>query len=63
MRSSAIDDRGQRDATVATIAGIAGGAALITGVVLYRLGHRDDAQHVAIVPHRDGGEVSVAWQF
>ncbi|MEO8842571.1 MAG: hypothetical protein ABI591_15790 [Kofleriaceae bacterium] len=59
-----IDDRGQRDATIATVAGITGGAALITGAVLYEIGRRDDrAQHVAVVPHRDGGEVRIAWRF
>jgi tetratricopeptide (TPR) repeat protein len=59
-----IDDRGQRDATIATVAGITGGAALITGVVLYGLGRRDErAQHVAVVPHPGGGEVRLAWRF
>jgi hypothetical protein len=60
----AIDDRGQRDATIATVVGIAGGAALITGAVLYGLGrHEERAQHVAIVPHPGGGEVRLAWRF
>lgn len=59
-----IDDRGQRDATIATVAGITSGAALITGAVLYGLGRRDErAQHVAVVPHPGGGEVRLAWRF
>jgi hypothetical protein len=59
-----IDDRGQRDATIATVAGITGGAALITGAVLYGLGRRDErAQHLAVVPHPGGGEVRLAWRF
>lgn len=59
-----IDDRGQRDATIATVAGITGGAALITGAVLYGLGwHDEHTHHLAVVPHRDGGEVRLAWRF
>jgi tetratricopeptide (TPR) repeat protein len=59
-----IDDRGQRDATIATVASITGGAALITGAVLYSLGRRDErAQHLAVVPHPGGGEVRLAWRF
>jgi len=59
-----IYDRGQRDATIATVAGITSGAALITGAVLYGLGRRDErAQHVSVVPHPGGGEVRLAWRF
>ncbi|HET9990442.1 MAG TPA: hypothetical protein VFQ65_18050 [Kofleriaceae bacterium] len=59
-----LDDRGHRDDTITAIAGISGGAALLTGAVLYGLGvHNERAQHLAIVPHRDGAEVKVAWQF
>jgi tetratricopeptide (TPR) repeat protein len=59
-----LDDRGHRDDAIAAIAGISGGAAVITGAVLYGLGVRSErAQHLAFVPHRDGGEVKVAWQF
>ncbi len=58
-----LDDRGRRDDSITAVAGIAGGAVLITGVVLYGLGRREQAQHLAFVPHRDGGLVKVAWQF
>lgn len=58
-----LDDRGHRDDTITTIAGITGGAVLITGAVLYGLGRREQAQHLAFEPHRDGGLVRVAWQF
>lgn len=60
-----LDDRGHRDDAITAIAGISGGAALITGAVLYGLGvHTERAQHVAVVPRLDGGaEVKLAWQF
>jgi tetratricopeptide (TPR) repeat protein len=59
-----LDDRGHRDDAITAIAGVSGGAALITGAVLYGLGvHTERAQHLAVVPHRDGGEVKLAWQF
>lgn len=58
-----LDDRGRRDDTITAVAGIAGGAVLVTGVVLYALGKREQAQHLAFEPHRDGGLVKVAWQF
>jgi tetratricopeptide (TPR) repeat protein len=58
-----LDDRGHRDDTITAVAGITGGAVLITGAVLYGLGRRDQAQHLAFEPHRDGGLVKVAWQF
>ncbi|MEP6861613.1 MAG: hypothetical protein ABJE66_13385 [Deltaproteobacteria bacterium] len=59
-----LDDRGHRDDAITAIAGVSGGAALITGAVLYGLGVRSErAQHLAFTPHRDGAEVNVAWQF
>lgn len=59
-----LDDRGHRDDTITAIAGISGGAAVLTGAVLYGLGvHNERAQHLAVVPHRDGAEVKLAWQF
>jgi len=59
-----LDDRGHRDDAITAIAGISGGAAVITGAVLYGLGvHSERAQHLAVVPHRDGAEVKLAWQF
>lgn len=58
-----LDDRGHRDDTITAVAGITGGAVLISGAVLYGLGRRDQAQHLAFEPHRDGGLVKVAWRF
>jgi len=59
-----LDERGQRDDTITAVAGITGGLALVGGAVLYGLGrHADREQHVVVVPHRDGGEVKVAWRF
>ena len=57
-----LDDRGQRDETISWVAGVTGGAALISGAVLYTLGRRA-SDHVAIVPRSGGGEVRLAWQF
>ncbi|MEO8551518.1 MAG: hypothetical protein ABI678_16185 [Kofleriaceae bacterium] len=60
----ALDDRGRRDDTITAVAGITGGLALVGGAVLYGLGRHDDhEQHVVVVPHRNGGEVKVAWRF
>lgn len=58
-----LDDRGHRDDTITAVAGITGGALVITGAVLYGLGKRDQAQHLAFEPHREGGLVKVAWRF
>ena len=59
-----VDARGQRSATLATALGIGGGALLVTGAVMYGLGHRyEKAQHVAVVPTRDGAQVSLSWGF
>ncbi len=58
-----LDDRGRRDDTITAIAGITASAALIGGAVLYGLGKREQAQHLAFEPRRDGGLVRVAWQF
>ncbi|MFT3691684.1 MAG: hypothetical protein QM831_01000 [Kofleriaceae bacterium] len=57
-----LDDRGQRDQTISWVTGVTGGAALISGAVLYGLGRRA-SDHVAIVPRSGGGEVRLAWQF
>lgn len=57
-----LDDRGSRDQTISWVTGVTGGAALISGAVLYSLGRRA-SDHVAIVPRPGGGQVSLAWQF
>jgi tetratricopeptide (TPR) repeat protein len=60
----ATDDRGHRSATFATILGIGGFAAAATGGVLYAVGiHREQAQHIAVVPTAHGAEVSLTWGF
>lgn len=59
-----LDDRGHRDDTITAVAGITGGLALVGGAVLYGLGrHADRERRVVLVPHRDGGEIKVAWRF
>jgi tetratricopeptide (TPR) repeat protein len=57
------DASGRRDATIAEACGIVGGAATITGAILFALGARDEARHVAVVPSLHGGEVRVSWGF
>jgi tetratricopeptide (TPR) repeat protein len=60
----ATDDRGQRSATIATVFGIGGALAVVSGAVLYGIGrHYEHASHVAVVPHAGGATVSVAWGF
>jgi tetratricopeptide (TPR) repeat protein len=59
-----VDARGKRSATLATALGIGGGVAVVSGAVLYGLGHRyEKAQHVAVVPTSDGAQVSLSWGF
>jgi tetratricopeptide (TPR) repeat protein len=60
---SAQDAAGRRDALIGDIAGAAGGAALITGAILYGVGWHDEARHVAIAPTTRGGEVKLSWAF
>jgi tetratricopeptide (TPR) repeat protein len=57
------DSAGRRDALIGDIAGIAGGAAVITGAVMYGVGWRDEARHVALAPTTRGGEVKLTWAF
>jgi tetratricopeptide (TPR) repeat protein len=59
-----VDARGQRSATIATVMGIGGAAALVTGVVLYGVGHHyEQAQYVAVSPTKHGAQVSLSWGF
>jgi hypothetical protein len=60
---SSQDAAGRRDALIGDIAGAAGGAALITGAILYGVGWHDEARHVAIAPTTGGGEVKLSWAF
>lgn len=59
-----IDARGHRSATIATVLGVGGGAAVITGAILYGLGHHyEQAHYVAVTPTKDGAQVSLSWDF
>jgi tetratricopeptide (TPR) repeat protein len=60
---SSQDAAGRRDALIADLAGAAGGAALLTGAILYGVGWHDEARHVAIAPTTRGGEVKLSWAF
>jgi tetratricopeptide (TPR) repeat protein len=58
------DARGERSAAIATVMGISGAAALVTGVVLYGVGHHyEQAQYVAVTPTKHGAQVSLSWGF
>lgn len=60
----AIDARGKRNASIATYAGIGGGAAVLAGATLYFLGRRDERAHqVTVLPTARGAQVGVAWRF
>lgn len=61
---AAEDARGQRSATLATVLGIGGGLALVSGGILYAVGHHHESlQHVAVMPHAHGAQVSLSWHF
>jgi len=58
----AIQDDGKKANTRAVIAGVAGGAFIVTGVVLVVLGHGNSGQpEVAVTP--TGASASYAWSF
>jgi len=60
----ALDERGQRSATIATVCGVTGGVAVIAGAILYGVGrHYEQANHVAVIPQAHGATVRVAWGF
>lgn len=62
-----IDAKGRHADTMATVFAVGGGAAAITGGVLYLLGRREAqrAEHrtISITPTTTGGEVRIAWTF
>lgn len=61
---AAEDARGQRSATLATVLGIGGGIAVAGAGILYAVGHHHESlQHVAVMPHAHGAQVSLSWQF
>jgi tetratricopeptide (TPR) repeat protein len=58
------DARGQRSAMIGTVMGISGAAALVTGAVLYGVGHHyEQARYVAVTPTKHGAQVSLSWGF
>lgn len=59
-----VDARGHRSAALATVFGIGGAAAVITGAVLYGVGHHyERARFVAVTPTKHGAQVSLSWGF
>jgi hypothetical protein len=59
-----IDARGQRNATIATALGIGGGAAVVSGAVLYAIGRRfENAQRMTVTPRAHGAQVTMSWDF
>lgn len=60
----ATDQRGARSARLAKILGIGGGVAVVGGVTLYVLGKRAERlAPLAVIPTKNGAEVSWAWRF
>lgn len=61
---SAANQRGQRSATMAEAFGAVGGAAALSGAIVYAIGrHHERLQHLAIAPTRDGANVRLSWGF
>lgn len=59
-----IDARGQRSATIATALGIGGGAAVVSGAVLYAIGRRFERAHrMTVTPRAHGAQVTMTWDF
>ncbi len=59
-----IDARGQRSATIATVLGVGGGIAVVTGAVLYGLGrHYERTPSLAVTPKAQGAQVTLSWAF
>ncbi len=60
----ATDQRGERSARYAKILGVGGGVVVLGGVTLYMLGKRAERMPpLAVIPTKNGAEVSWAWQF
>lgn len=60
----ASDARGQRSATIATALGIGGGAAIVSGAVLYAIGRRfEHAHRMSVTPRAQGAQVTMTWDF
>jgi tetratricopeptide (TPR) repeat protein len=59
-----VDARGKRSATIATVMGVGGGLAVVSGAVLFAVGrHYEQAQRVAVTPTAHGAQVSLSWGF
>jgi tetratricopeptide (TPR) repeat protein len=61
-----IDARGRRASTLATVFTLGGGAAAVSGGVLYFMGRRAERAGrpgITIAPRRGGGEVRFAWEW
>ncbi len=59
-----IDARGQRSATIATVLGIGGGLAVVSGAVLYGRGrHYEQSPRLAVTPKHQGAQVTLSWAF
>ncbi len=60
----ALDARGERSETIATVLGVGGGVAMLSAAVLYGLGkHYEPANHFAVAPTKNGAQVSMSWGF
>jgi tetratricopeptide (TPR) repeat protein len=58
------DSRGQRSALIASTAGVLGGAAVVTGAIVYALGrYSKEVRRIAVAPRVRGGQVTVSWAF
>lgn len=62
-KAKALQSDGERDNKLAWGLGIAGGAAIVAGAVLYLTGGSSEEHGVAIVPTRDGAHVSWSTSF
>ena len=59
----ALDERGRRSETTAAVLGVTGGLSVLAGAILYGVGHYEQANHVAVIPHAHGASVRVVWGF
>jgi len=59
-----VNARGERSAKVATLFGVGGGVAVLSGAIMYGLGrHYEKARYVAVTPTKQGAQVSLSWGF
>lgn len=61
---AADDARGRRSSALAAVLGVSGGAAIVSGIVMFAVGrHHEQVQHVAVTPTRRGAQVTLSWGF